>query len=627
MSSFEPDTSTAGKDHTIKRKQPPSASTSVVNPYSKKPKNPPILTLDSSNDKQPPFASTSVVNPYSKKPKNPPILTLDSSDDEDDPEDTKAPAVSTALWAVHMSKSEGDNYVPNPDCNCMNCLKYRNELDKTRMHAMCRAAWNLSDRSALPPSAAGNLSAKGNFKVLKSGIPIRSETAAFIPFPAAAAGVNINRIDPPSPVTFSTPAESGTDGAFATLDVSRPPSNTARRAHYQSNIVSLEVNGGVEEAVVADTLPVPAVTPEKKKSGGTRTGVLNLQKAKATVPPMGPYSRGSQGPDSVLDPIVYSCNLSNEDRQLLDQLRRTSGQLQLVRAAFNPDADNPAHDGDGNQVPPILGLDGGAENPNELASLQDMRAAGVDTNQVLLGISQFLSPVVQTSLMNPMMSIGVYNIDSMANVLRQSKTGGTEVASNAKVSVLFIPFMVRNKHFSLYNGKNQSEFYYVRGEKKYYRNFWSDQLEIKNRPNEGTFSNIDIGMFQPKWSIPNDQLQDHEEALAWMRANGPIVPGSKDLVILNLKQTYAYIFLIAMKSSLVIQARLAGYQPVFLLKNALIQRSYNFGVNGYQFSSLDKRPKSYLALVGFSKGTTEDHDFSLITLTNRRNELLTIRDA
>ena len=82
-----------------------------------------------------------------------------------------------------------------------------------------------------------------------------------------------------------------------------------------------------------------------------------------------------------------------------------------------------------------------------------------------------------------------------------------------------------------------------------------------------------------------------------------------------------------MKSSLVIQARLAGYQPVFLLKNALIQRSYNFGVNGYQFSSLDKRPKSYLALVGFSKGTTKDNDFSLITLTNRRNELLTIRDA
>lgn len=573
--------------------------------------------------KQPPPPSPGVVNPYAKKPKKPAILTLDSSDEEEEPEDSKPPAVSTALWAVHMPKTDGDSYVPNPDCNCMNCLKYRDELDPTRMRAMCSAAWNLNDRTAPPPPAFGTGSSKGNFKVLKIGIPIRNERAGFVPFPAAAAGVNIPRVDPPSPVAFATPGGINNGGGTDAPAVPSPPRNASRRTYSEppEMMPTQANNDGV-------LLAVPTVTPERNKKAKGRKGVLSLKKAKATVPPMGVYSRGSQGPDSVLDPVVYSCNVTQEDRQLLDQLRRTSGQLRLVRAAFTPDADNPAHDGDGNQPPPVLGLDDGANNPNELASLRDMRAAGVDTDQVLLGMSQFLSPVVQTSLMGPIMSIGVYNIDSMANVLRQSKNGGTEVASNSKVSVLFIPIMVRNKHFSLYNNKNQNEFYYVQGEKKYYKNFWSDQLEIKNKANNGgTFSNIDIGMFQPKWSIPEDQLQDHEEALTWMRANGPVVPGSKDLVILNLKETYAYIFLIAMKSSLVIQARLAGYQPVFLLKNALIQRSYNFGVNGYQFSSLDKRPKSYLALVGFSKGTTKDNDFSLITLTNRRNELLTIRDA
>ena len=79
-----------------------------------------------------------------------------------------------------------------------------------------------------------------------------------------------------------------------------------------------------------------------------------------------------------------------------------------------------------------------------------------------------------------------------------------------------------------------------------------------------------------------------------------------------------------MKSDLVVKARMAGYFPLFLMKNCLLQKSAAFGKNGWQFSSMDKRPKSYLALVAFYKGKEEDGTLSVITLSNKNDELLTL---
>ena len=81
-----------------------------------------------------------------------------------------------------------------------------------------------------------------------------------------------------------------------------------------------------------------------------------------------------------------------------------------------------------------------------------------------------------------------------------------------------------------------------------------------------------------------------------------------------------------MASELVGNARLAGYRPVFLMKNMLLQKSANFGYRDYQFSSLDRLPKSYLTLVAFVKGSEEEGNLSMVVLTNQRDELLCLAD-
>ena len=77
-----------------------------------------------------------------------------------------------------------------------------------------------------------------------------------------------------------------------------------------------------------------------------------------------------------------------------------------------------------------------------------------------------------------------------------------------------------------------------------------------------------------------------------------------------------------MTSDLVAKARLTGCMPLFLMKNAICSSTRDFGLNGYQMSTLNLQPKSYLALVGFFKGQGED--LQVITLTNEENKLIVI---
>ena len=81
-------------------------------------------------------------------------------------------------------------------------------------------------------------------------------------------------------------------------------------------------------------------------------------------------------------------------------------------------------------------------------------------------------------------------------------------------------------------------------------------------------------------------------------------------------------FLRSMSSELVAKARLAGFQPLFLLKNAIVQKTDHFGLHGHQITTINVRPKSYLAMVGFFRGSGEN--LQLITLTNEENHFLVL---
>jgi len=80
-------------------------------------------------------------------------------------------------------------------------------------------------------------------------------------------------------------------------------------------------------------------------------------------------------------------------------------------------------------------------------------------------------------------------------------------------------------------------------------------------------------------------------------------------------------------TDLVASAKQAGFQPLFLLKNALCQKvtKKNFGVNMHQFSTLNLQPKSYLVLAAFCSG--QGNNLKVISITGPTGDFLTLPNS
>lgn len=336
--------------------------------------------------------------------------------------------------------------------------------------------------------------------------------------------------------------------------------------------------------------------------------------------PTGQYSHGAFGPNTVLVPRCYG-TVNSDIRVLLDDITEISGTNR-----FNLTKSSVARSSHG------CTQDGGKDHAEleHQAAMASMAAVSIPIEGFNAGVTRFLSPVVSQSLLGPMESIGVYNINHMGEFMEHSPTEGLMMKQNAKGHVFFTPLMVRQGEVSWTNNHNQGEFItQPDGSLEYNHNFWDANLELKQlRNGSGTFATIDIGMVQPPWTIPESHRQTHNDAIHKMDDIGPILPGTLGpmAVLLTLKRNYAYVFTNTMKSNLVVKAKKAGFSPLWLMKYVLLQKCGNFGVNGWQFSSLDKQPKSYLSLAGFYKGTVEDGNLTIITLTNAENEFLSIEN-
>jgi len=155
----------------------------------------------------------------------------------------------------------------------------------------------------------------------------------------------------------------------------------------------------------------------------------------------------------------------------------------------------------------------------------------------------------------------------------------------------------------------------------YNRSFWRDNLDIKHIRGGCLFTTMDMGVLLPPWTVADCFCEEHSEAMQWMAENCAAFPG-KTTFYLSLKNEYAHVFLKNMESVLVAKARLAGFRPLFLMKNAIVQKKSNYGLNGHQVTSINIKPRSYLALVGFFKGGEDN--LQLITLKNQQNQFMVI---
>lgn len=355
------------------------------------------------------------------------------------------------------------------------------------------------------------------------------------------------------------------------------------------------------------------VTARPKRSADNITMAMVL----STKQPKGPYCNGYGGPTTVLAPRLYG-DATSSDKKFLDVLREASGHFILTKDI-------------GDAPPSATDLATTQEDDLEEAWALDMTSMGLQTGEAFHGASRFHSPVVNQCLLQPMQKMSVFNVDNYSHAVQVDITSpeGKSMSSNSKSCFFFSPLMIRNNTLSSVNNENVRE--YVRnpqtGEMEYNKSFWPANLVVKNLRNGGTFTTLDVGMFIPQFVIPEEQLNAHREAVNFMELHGPCVHGSagNGVALLSLKQAYAHVFVSTMQSELVVQARKAGYHPLWLIKNCLCQTSARFGINGYQFSTLDKRPKSYLSLVAFYKGGTNGEPLIMVTLTNNSNEFLKLK--
>jgi hypothetical protein len=71
-----------------------------------------------------------------------------------------------------------------------------------------------------------------------------------------------------------------------------------------------------------------------------------------------------------------------------------------------------------------------------------------------------------------------------------------------------------------------------------------------------------------------------------------------DFVKMTVYKSYVSVLISFLNSPIVKKARIYGFHPIFLLKNCLLQKT-DFGKNKMQFSTIDKKAKTSILLVGF----------------------------
>jgi len=255
------------------------------------------------------------------------------------------------------------------------------------------------------------------------------------------------------------------------------------------------------------------------------------------------------------------------------------------------------------------------------SAVDEMAAIGMDIEGIVKNTSEIFSNVVKTCLLNPMQQIGVYELSNASQFCPMDDTqpGHRDIDKNHKGCFFFTPFMIKNKTISLLNPQNKLEFFNMNGKKVYNKNFWPAALNIKRSREGGLFKTLECAAFIPPWTISDHFKHQHEKGMEWMAQHSAAFPNK------SMKQEYATVFLRSMESELVAKARLAGFQTLFLLKNAIIQDTTHFGLHGHQITTINISPKSYLAMVGFYKGYGDD--LQLITLQNKEQNFLVLANS
>ena len=456
------------------------------------------------------------------------------------------------------------------------------------------------------------------------------------PVPPPVVEVPIpSRHAPPDP---STPARATTQPVLATPSPRVPPSAPRPGHHRPDSPTNNEIRDAFAAGPFDEDDPNPAPNQHARTAApsaaaaaasapSASTALALTVVHQATVPPQGQYAQGFQGPSSVFKPKAYGLNKTAPCVPFLNELSKFSGVYRFEHARDDINHSGPF-------VPPpqgTRGLDRTGAIFDQAVNMMNasLSSIGVDTSQATSALNPYLSRAVYQCLLEPLRSVGMHNVAAMTEYMVSDGNDGLLLRSNPKHNYLFTPVMIKKDQVSTVNSQNETEVFMdpSDGEMKYNRFFWRPNMECKRLGFTGTnFWTLDIGFHQPMWTIPEVQQEDHVRAMKAMKELGPAAKNASNIFLMTLKQYYAHLFLEEMETQLTAKAILAGFRPLFLIKNCLLQKT-KFGINNHQFSTMDKQPKSYLRLCAYFKGSEKNGDLCVIPIANEHGRLLSLKSS
>ena len=142
---------------------------------------------------------------------------------------------------------------------------------------------------------------------------------------------------------------------------------------------------------------------------------------------------------------------------------------------------------------------------------------------------------VASCFVSALANIGIHRLSHAGNIAPRDETreNARSFASNYKANFLFILVMTADKKLSTLNPNNGTKFYYNDvGDKFMNPSYWEEAVSIRRVPGR-TFSSIEIGAFIPDWTIPDAVLQEHQLAMQWLAANGPVFSNGQTFYLLQ----------------------------------------------------------------------------------------------
>ena len=308
------------------------------------------------------------------------------------------------------------------------------------------------------------------------------------------------------------------------------------------------------------------------------------------------------------------------DVGLLNTITTVSGDLPLVLARYNPNS--------ALSQPP-----GPSSLQQTSAQIERLRRMGICADNISRGTETHLSPVVAQAFATSLNQIETFKILD-ATAYATSRRGVSVPFKNARGDVIFHPVMIHERQVSLVNRRNQPEFYSDSSKPlglRYNTSFYTNHQDIKTVKNKKghyePFGILEIGGYIPEWAVTETKWVAHNEAVDAMKTKSAYIDNT-NVMFLSFKGIYRSIMVNILSSPLVARARELDWEPVLLVKNLCLMETNDFGIHGWTFTTMNKSPKSFVSLLGFSHVQDPDNvvpTVKIISLTNCQNQLLAIK--